>query len=143
MSDISTVGTRFNGADQEFFDKASGTTVFAYRAAAGATGPIFGSTSDNITARAGGGQGTAVQLTACVNRVLTVATGGDSVKVPVSVAGMQIEIINAGANATNVFPQIGDAINALGANAAFSLPSGKVVTFYCATAGQWHTLLSA
>lgn len=40
MSDISTVGTRFNGADMEFYDKASGTTLLAFRNAASPLNPL-------------------------------------------------------------------------------------------------------
>jgi hypothetical protein len=43
----------------------------------------------------------------------------------------------------NVFPASGEAINALGANAAFALAAGKTATFYCYTAAQWHSILSA
>ena len=40
------------------------------------------SITDSITAFAGGGQGSAVVLTSAVNRVTTVATIADSVKLP-------------------------------------------------------------
>ena len=102
------------------------------------------SSVDNLTAHAGGGQASALALTAMLNRVTTVATGGDSVRLPASAAGMQIVVVNAAAaNSMNVFPATGEQINALGANAAFAEAAGKTATFYCATAGQWHALLSA
>ena len=102
------------------------------------------STKDNITAHAGGGQGSAVALTAMTNRITTVGTAGDSVILPASVSGMQITVINAAAsNAANVFPATGDQINVLGANTAFSLAAAKTAEFYCATSGQWHSILSA
>lgn len=142
MSDISTVGSRYNGADLEFFDKASGNTVLAFRQAA-ASMAVEGA-ADSLTAHAGGGQGSALLLTAQMNRVTTVGTGADSVKLPVSIAGLTIQVTNAAAsNSMNVFPQTGDAINALSANAAFALAAGKTATFSCYTAGQWHSILSA
>jgi|SRR5579871_3678427 len=99
---------------------------------------------DSITAHAGGGQGSAVLLTAMMNRVTTVGSANDSVLLPVSKPGMNITVTNAAAvNSMNVFPQSGDAINALSANAAFAVAAGKTATFYCYTAGQWHTILSA
>lgn len=101
------------------------------------------SSVDGITAHAGGGQAAAVALAAMLNRVATVATAGDSVKLPPSANGMQVVTVNAGANSMNVFPATGEQINALGANTAFAVAAGKTATFYCATAGQWHSILSA
>jgi hypothetical protein len=102
------------------------------------------SSVDNLTARAGGGQGLATPLTAMQNRVTTVASANDSVLLPPSTAGMCITVINAAAaNAMNVFPASGDKINALAINAAFSVAAGKTAEFFCTTAGQWHTILSA
>jgi hypothetical protein len=101
-------------------------------------------TTDNITAHAGGGQANATPLTTSLNRVTTVASAGDSVVLPASFAGAEITVINAAAaNSMNVFPAVGDAINALGANNAFAVAAGKTATFYCATAGQLHSILSA
>ena len=102
------------------------------------------SSVDSITAHAGGGQGSATPLTAMINRVTTVATANDSVLLPVSANGMSLTVINATAsNSMNMFPASGEAINALGANAAFAVAAGKTVEAYCVTAGQWHTILSA
>jgi hypothetical protein len=99
---------------------------------------------DNIVAFAGGGQGSATPLTGMINRVVTVATAGDSVKLPTSNQGAQVTVANAhAANSLNVFPQTGDAINAAAANAAFAVAAGKTCTIYCTSAGRWHTLLSA
>ena len=102
------------------------------------------SSVNGITAFAGGGQASAAPLTAMMNRITTIATAGDSVILPVSTAGLQILTINATAvNALAVFPSGTDAINALAASTAFSLPASKTATFYCVNAGQWHTMLSA
>jgi hypothetical protein len=98
---------------------------------------------DSLTALAGGGQAGATPITRMYNRFSTVATGGDSSLLPVSKSGMEITVTNAGAASMNVFPATGEAINAGAANAAFAVAAGKTATFYCATAGQWHTILSA
>ena len=99
---------------------------------------------NGITAHAGGGQGSATLLAAAINRVTTVATAADSVGLPASAPGMTIIVANAAAaNSMNVFPASGDAINALGANAAFAVAAGKTATFYCTNAGQWHSILTA
>jgi len=99
--------------------------------------------ADSITAHAGGGQQAASPLTGLLNRVTVVATIGDSVTLPASIAGADIVVVNAAANSMNVFPNTGEQINALGANAAFAVAGGKTATLYCVTAGQWHALLSA
>ena len=102
------------------------------------------SSVDNLTAHAGGGQGSATLLTAMMNRVTTVASANDSVILPTSANGMSLTIINAAAtNSMNLFPATGETINSLGANAAFAVAAGKTVEAYCCTAGQWHTILSA
>jgi hypothetical protein len=102
------------------------------------------SNADGITAHAGGTQAAAFQLSAQMNRVTTVGTAADSVKLPVSAPGLVVTVTNAAAaNALNVFGQTGDIINALAANTAFSVVANKSAQFICYTAGQWHTLLSA
>lgn len=113
---------------------------------AGAKVPFryLASVTDTITAHAGGGQGSAVLLTTDINRVTTVASAADSVALPTSTPGSEVTVINAAAsNSMNVFPQSGDQINALSANAAFAVAAGKVATFYCTTAGFWHSQLTA
>jgi hypothetical protein len=85
-----------------------------------------------------------VALTSRINRITTVAAGNDSVKLPASVAGMEIVVINAAAaNSAAVYPASGDAINALSANAAFTLAANKTAIFFCAVAGTWNSVLTA
>lgn len=110
---------------------------------AGAFGQLFNSVMDGLVAHAGGGQANGTAITAMTNRFVTVATIADSGTLPVSVAGMEITVINAATNSMNVFPATGEAINALGANTAFALAGGKTALFFVTTAGQWHTILSA
>lgn len=142
MSDIYGVTCRNTGPDMEFVDKASGLVVFAFRNSV--NNQIVQSVLDNLTAKAGGGQANALLMTAAINRITTVASSGDSVKLPASLAGLDVVVINAAAaNAMNVFGQTGDIINALSANSAFSVAANKVATFYCTTAGQWHSILTA
>ena len=102
------------------------------------------SSTNAITAFATGGQANAVLLTTVINRVTTVGTAGDSVKMPAAVAGLLMTVTNAAAaNSMNLFPNTGDQINALGANAAFAIAAGKTAQLSCAVAGQWHAVLSA
>lgn len=96
--------------------------------------------ADTITATAGGGQTNAFQLVAQVNRITTVATAGDSVKLPVSKVGRQITTINSGANTVAVFGQSGETINGQAANVSVSIAVGTTATFSCNTAGAWTVI---
>lgn len=108
-----------------------------------ASGYFYASTADALTAFAGGGQASATQLAKAINRVTIVATAGDSVKLPVSAAGMGVVVINASANAMDVFPSSGQAINALAADTAISVAANKTIKFYCAVTGTWNSILTA
>lgn len=95
-----------------------------------------------MTALAGGGQANGlVTLTEQLNRVTTVATLGDSVCLPPATAGQSIVVTNAGANAMDVFPFVGDAINALAVNVALRLNVQTTLRIECPVAGIWHTTL--
>jgi hypothetical protein len=108
------------------------------------TGYVFESAANALTAHAGGGQGSALQLAKGINRVTVVGTAGDSVKLPVSVAGMQVVVINAdAADAMDCFPATGEVINALSANTAISIVANKTIIFFCAVAGTWNSVLTA
>lgn len=120
------------------------TDIDRAQAAAGTPGPGLGTVANGITAFAGGGQASAVQLSAVYNRVTTVGTAADSVKLPKALPGAEINVVNAAAaNAMNVFPSSGDAINALAADAAFSMAANKAAKFFCVVAGTWNSILTA
>lgn len=100
---------------------------------------------NGLTALAGGGQAGAVALyPRTINRVTTVASAADSVQCPHAAAGETFIVINAAAaNSMNVFPQSGEIINALAANAALAVAANKAVLFACAVDGTWNTNLTA
>lgn len=98
---------------------------------------------ENLTAFAGGGQGSATPVTSSTARFTTVASAGDSAILMTAAAGLLITVINAGAQILNVFPAVGDQINSGGANVAFAIPAGGICDFYTTAAGVWHALLSA
>lgn len=101
-------------------------------------------TQNALTAFAGGGQASGTPITADIARFTIVASANDSGKMPAALAGRCVTVSNAAAaNSMNVFPQTGEAINALGANAAFALAANKSAEFTCAVAGQWHAVLTA
>ena len=95
---------------------------------------------DSITAFAGGGQGSATQLTGEVNFVTTVASSGDSVKLVAGLLGLRVTVFNLGAQPLNIFPATGGQIDALGTNAAFSLAAGSAKTFWGQSATQWRSI---
>jgi hypothetical protein len=101
------------------------------------------STATGITAFATGGQANAVALTATYNRVTTVGTAADSVRLPVATAGSRVVVFNKGANSLNVFPATGGIVNALSANAAYALAATKGAEFICMVNGTWDTILTA
>jgi hypothetical protein len=107
------------------------------------SGKLYRSTTDALTAHAGGGRSSATALPSAINRVTTVATGADSVVLPTSVAGMQITVINGGANAMQVFAAGSDTINGTAGSTGVSQASGKTAIYSCPVAGAWHSVLSA
>lgn len=102
------------------------------------TGSLITTVTSGITAHAGGGQGSAVQLTSELNVVTVVASAGDSVKLPAAEVGKTITIVNVDAGeACDVFPYSGDDIGA-GANTAISLAAGAKRTYHCYDTVNWR-----
>ena len=120
-----------------------------------AAGFQYESLKDGLVAHAGGGQANATPITTQLARFATVATLNDSALLPATASifsggpsnvipsSAAFTVVNAGAQSMNVFPQLGEQINALGANVAFAVPAGKTANFYCTSVGQWHSMLSA
>jgi hypothetical protein len=92
-----------------------------------------------LTAFAGGGQGSATQLTTGYTNVTTVATAGDSVKLPAAVAGLSATVKNNGAANLAVFPATADTINGGSANASITLVPGAEKTFVAMDSTNWET----
>ncbi|MFZ5391162.1 MAG: hypothetical protein ACOZAJ_02725 [Patescibacteria group bacterium] len=109
-----------------------------------ATGPAFSgqikkSVQAGITAFAGGGQASAVAITADIAEVTTVATAADSVKLPDAVAGLQVTVINkAAVNSMALFPATGDAINETAANTAYNIAAKVKVICSAIDATNWE-----
>lgn len=103
----------------------------------------LGSTEDSIVAKAGGGQATARQLTCEFNRVITVATTADSVKLPVSVPGMDVMIINDGANSLQAFGFGTDTIDGVATGTGVPLAAASRCNYMCVTAGKWQSASGA
>lgn len=97
-----------------------------------------------ITARAGGTKALARQLTRSINQLSVVATGTDSVMLPpVSAAdvGLEIDIINDGAAAAQVFGQGLDTIDAVATATGVALTNATRCKYtlisYAAGVGAW------
>lgn len=84
-------------------------------------------TTATITADTGSAQGDG-PLTANINEISVCANAGDAVTLPTAVAGMEIVVINNGANASDVFPATGADLGA-GANTAASLAAGAAIRY--------------
>jgi hypothetical protein len=93
----------------------------------------------NITAKAGGGQSSAVPLTAQNCFVSVVGSAGDSVKLAASQPGMEVTVVNQTATSLNVFPFGAEQINALGASNPIAVAGSTIVIFYTGISGQWWT----
>jgi len=106
--------------------------------------PILSTTADGLTATPSGTQSTSLLLTAGINRVATVATAADGVKLPASVAGISIIVINdAASNAMQVFGTSPDTINDVATATGVSQAAGKIAIYTCPVAGKWYRNLSA
>jgi hypothetical protein len=97
------------------------------------------SSADNITATPGGTQTNAFQINTQTARIATVATIGDAVKLPASAPGMELLVINHGANAMQVFGAGTDTIDDQATATGVSQMAGSMVIYTCATAGKWYT----
>jgi hypothetical protein len=99
--------------------------------------------TDGITAQhTSPSQATGTLLVSKMNRVTTVTSANDAVTIGVAaVPGVSLAVRNnASANSMNVYPAVGDKINALSANAAFAMAvADATVVFRCFTAGTWLT----
>ena len=103
-------------------------------------------TADALTATASSTQANTPAVGSRQNRFTTVAAASGT-RLPPAMPGLSVTIINGQAtNALLVWPASateggvtgGDAINAGGANASYSLSASNSATFKCFTAGQWY-----
>lgn len=96
-----------------------------------------------VTAFAGGGQASATPLVASINRLATVATQGDSVKLPAAVPGLAVTLVNKGVNPAQVFGAGTDTINSIATATGISQGINTVAVFVCTVAGNWEVPLTA
>jgi hypothetical protein len=88
---------------------------------------------------AGNVQGNATALSNSINIVSTVSVG-NGVRLPTAITGMEVKIINLSANSLAVYPATNGIINALAANAAFTLGANSRLEFIATSTTQWYTM---
>jgi predicted RecA/RadA family phage recombinase len=72
--------------------------------------------------------------------LVTAADATKGVKLPAAAAGKRIEIKNGAAAILKIYPATGDAINALSANAAFSIAASTSVVLVAYDATTWYSI---
>jgi hypothetical protein len=107
------------------------------------TNYTYVSTQDGLVAR-GNNAATAFSLGtvnngASMNRFATVAAG-TGCSLPPATQGMQITVINSGANPLTVYGAGGDTINGVAAGTGVPMMINSVATFNCLTTGAWFTM---
>lgn len=134
--DLLTINYDVDGTQGQNTYKVSGDDLIV--------NPDVSAAQNGLTALAGGGQSGATALKYGVNRVTVVATAGDSVLLPAAKAGHSVAVINAdAAEAMDMFPAVGESINALSANTALSVAVNKTLLLVCAVDGIWNSILTA
>ena len=123
----------------------STTNINIGSAVSGATSTttLNGLVIDSISAAvsaAGTTQGTATGLVSNINNVTVVTAAAAGVRLPTAVAGMRILIRNSDSlDILSIYPATGGTINALAANAAFTIIAGATTELVATTATQWYT----
>ena len=102
-------------------------------------GLVINSISAAVSA-AGTTQATATALVSNINNVTVVTAAAAGVRLPTAVAGMRILIRNSDSlDMLSIYPATGGTINALAANAAFTIIAGATIELVATTATQWYT----
>lgn len=107
---------------------------------------LIESAQSGITATAGGGQANAFQISTQTTRINTVATAGDSVKLPPAVPGLELMLTNRGLNPMQVYgsnnPDLANAIDTIdgqATTAGVSQMQNSLVIYTCSVTGLWET----
>lgn len=94
---------------------------------------------DNIIATPSGTQSNSVQMGGQTSRIATVATAGDGVRLPASRPGLEVLVINHGANPVQVYGSGFDKINDVAFATGVSQMQNSMVIYSCATSGNWYS----
>ncbi len=101
------------------------------------------STEDGITATAGGTQAAGYVLLATLNRITTVASAADSLRLPPSKPGLMVVVVNdAASNALQIYGHTTSTINDVATATGISIPAKTTAVFYCTLAGKWYATVA-
>lgn len=109
------------------------TVTGAFTASGGVRLPVA------AVAATGSTQGDAAALSEGLN-VVSAADGTKGVKLPTAVAGMMVIVKNTAAAALKIYPATGGAVNALSANAAYSITNLTSTLLVASSATQWYSV---
>lgn len=137
-------GGVFPGADAAQIDantviQNANNAVYDAAIAALAAG-VLTSGASGLTAHAGGTQAAALALTAAINSIGTVGTIADSVKLPTSVAGAIVVVVNDAALSLQAFGASTDTIDDVATATGVAVPGKSTSVFWCPVAGKWYSL---
>ena len=120
-------------------------TMMTHLADAYAGDAAYDSVTNSVSAGATQTQAGATALTTTINRVTTVGTNGDGVKLPTAVGGLQVLVINDdSAQTLKVWPNTSDAIDGGSANAVDGnqIAAGASRLYIAVDATNWYTALN-
>jgi hypothetical protein len=101
-------------------------------------------TASGLTAHAGGGQASALQLTGSGASIGTVGTAADSVKLPIAKAGKVFFLANdAAAHSMQVFGKGTDTINNVATATGVAQAAGVSALYFCVIDGNWGRVQSS
>ena len=92
---------------------------------------------DTLTAFAGGGQASAIQLAIGINVLRIVASDGDSAKLPPASAGIAVTVANKGVSFADLYPTIDDSIGDNAVNVSVPIPPNGTITLEAIDAINW------
>ena len=100
---------------------------------------LYTTVAINLTAT-GVTQSAALAITNQHNVFSTVAANSGTVLPIPGAGGVEITIINKGANSLNVYPAVGGTIDTLAANTATTVPVNGQLIIKSSSSTQWYTL---
>ena len=100
---------------------------------------IYETSADNLTASASATQSGATVITTQTSRFATVAATGHSVVLPASAPGLELLVMNHGANPMQVFGNGTDTIDDVAYGTGVTQMQNSLVIYTCASAGKWYT----
>ncbi len=134
VGDSCYINTNIIVGGNQFINQSDSTTIDPDKIET--TGNVVFSVTAGITATNPGVQGDS-PLTKDVNEISTVGAGDDAVTLPVAAAGLEIFIINNGANQLEIWPASGDNAGG-GVDTAVTLASGSNATYVAIDGTNWE-----